>query len=132
MTKTCARPFYVSGMTLLEVMAALLIFALAGTAIMKAAGEHLHNIGMIEEVTLATWVANNRLTQVHLEGRWPPQNNQRGQMDMAHRTWYWKQIVKETADKQLRQIEVEVRLDEQAPQAITSVSTYLAKPERAN
>ncbi|MBT1065844.1 type II secretion system minor pseudopilin GspI [Bowmanella sp. Y26] len=119
-------------MTLLEVMAALLIFAMAGTAIMKAAGEHLHNIGMIEEVTLATWVANNRLTQVHLEGRWPPQNNQRGHVEMAHRTWYWKQIVKETADKQLRQIEVEVRLDEQASQAITSVSTYFTKPERVN
>ncbi|GAA0343618.1 GspI family T2SS minor pseudopilin variant ExeI [Bowmanella denitrificans] len=118
------------GMTLLEVMVALLIFAIAGTAVMKAAGEHLHNVGMIEEVTMATWVADNRLTQIHLEGRWPPQNNQKGSVEMAHRTWYWKQLVKETADKELRQVEVEVRLEENAPQAITMVSTYIAKPAR--
>ncbi|MEC7699544.1 MAG: prepilin-type N-terminal cleavage/methylation domain-containing protein, partial [Pseudomonadota bacterium] len=34
-------PRYQSGLTLLEVMVALLIFALTGTAVLKAAGEHL-------------------------------------------------------------------------------------------
>ena len=37
-----------SGLTLLEVMVALLIFALTGTAVLKAAGEHLSSVGQIE------------------------------------------------------------------------------------
>ncbi|MBN7823648.1 type II secretion system minor pseudopilin GspI [Bowmanella dokdonensis] len=115
-------------MTLLEIMVALLIFALTGTAVMKAAGDHLHNVSMIEEITFATWVANNRLAQVHLEGRWPPQNNQKGSEEMADRTWYWKQVVNETADKDLRQVSVEIRLQENSEQVITSVSTFLARP----
>ncbi|MEP2652947.1 MAG: type II secretion system minor pseudopilin GspI, partial [Paraglaciecola sp.] len=49
-----------SGMTLLEVMVALLIFALTATAIMKAASEHLTTVSQIEDITFATWVANNR------------------------------------------------------------------------
>ena len=36
------------GMTLLEVMVALFIFAMTGGAIMKAASEHLNGVGQIE------------------------------------------------------------------------------------
>ena len=42
------------GMTLLEVMVALFIFAMTGGAIMKAASEHLNGVGQIEEITIAT------------------------------------------------------------------------------
>ena len=60
------------GLTLLEVMLALMIFALAGTAAVKVATEHLNGVSQIENMTFATWVANNRLTQVQLETQWPP------------------------------------------------------------
>ncbi len=40
-----ATPRQQSGLTLLEVMVALLIFALTGTAVLKAAGEHLSSVG---------------------------------------------------------------------------------------
>ena len=58
---------YLSGMTLLEVLVALFIFALTGTAIMKAASDHLTGVGQIEDITFATWVANNHL--MHGTGR---------------------------------------------------------------
>ncbi|MEC7469939.1 MAG: type II secretion system protein GspI, partial [Pseudomonadota bacterium] len=45
-------------------MVALFIFAVTGTAIMKAASEHLNGVGQIEEVAVATWVANNRLNDI--------------------------------------------------------------------
>jgi general secretion pathway protein I len=118
-----------TGMTLLEVMVALLIFAITGTAVMKAASEHLNNITVIEDVTFATWVANNRLARVQLEGRWPPQNNHKGSEELAGRTWYWRQIVKETTDKDMRSVEVEVGLTADANSAITSVSTFVTRLE---
>lgn len=118
-----------TGMTLLEVMVALFIFAMAGTAVMKAATEHLSSVGDIEEVTFATWVASNRLNQIKLTSKWPPENNQKGTIEMADRTWYWQQNVKKTNDKGLRQIEVKVGLDESYQSSVTSVVSYVSQPE---
>ena len=118
-----------AGLTLLEVMVALLIFALTGSAMIKAASDHIRSVGMIEEITFATWVANNRLTELQLESRWPPRNNHKGSQEMAGRTWYWQQLVTETNDKGLRAVEVSVSLQEDNQQNITSVSTFIAKPD---
>jgi general secretion pathway protein I len=115
-----------NGMTLLEVMVALVIFALTGSAIMKAATEHLSGIGQIEEITFATWVANNRLTQVHMDAGWPPKNNEKGSQDMADRTWYWQQNVSKTNDKDMLSVEVRVSLDPQFEQSITTVTSFVA------
>ncbi len=116
------------GMTLLEVMVALFIFAMTGGAIMKAASEHLSSLGQIEEITIATWVANNHLNQMQLEKPWPIKNNVKGQTDMAERTWYWQQVVKDTGDKDFKAVEITVSLNPDRTAAITTVVTYFAKP----
>ncbi|MEC8227537.1 MAG: type II secretion system minor pseudopilin GspI [Pseudomonadota bacterium] len=117
-----------SGLTLLEVMVALFIFAVTGTAIMKAASEHLNGVGQIEEVAVATWVANNRLNDILMERPWPLKNNQKGQQDMAGRTWYWTQVVKATNDSDFKAVEISVSLKESRADNITTVVAYLAKP----
>lgn len=122
-----SQSFRQQGMTLLEVMVALVIFAMTATAIVKAAGDHLSSIGQIEEITFATWVANNRLTELNLSSTWPPKNNQKGSQKMADRTWHWQQKVLKTNDKDLLSIEVSVALDEQQSAPITSVTSFVAK-----
>lgn len=116
------------GMTLLEVMVALFIFAMTGGAIMKAASEHLNGVGQIEEITIATWVANNHLNEIELERPWPIKNNHKGSAEMAGRTWYWKQVVKDTGDANFKAVEVTVSLDEDFSDSITTVVSYFAKP----
>ena len=120
-----------SGLTLLEVMVALFIFAVTGTAIMKAASEHLNGVGQIEEVAVATWVANNRLNEILMERPWPLKNNQKGQQDMVGRTWYWTQVVKATNDSDFKAVEISVSLKESRADNITTVVAYLAKPSEA-
>lgn len=115
------------GLTLLEIMVALVIFAMTSTAIMKAAGDHLSSVGQIEDVTLATWVANNRLTQLQLENTWPPKTNQRGSADMSNRVWYWRQDVIATNDNDMRQITISVASDSNYENVLTSVSTFMSK-----
>ncbi|NMH60785.1 type II secretion system minor pseudopilin GspI [Alteromonas sp. MYP5] len=115
-------------MTLLEVMVALLIFAITGTAVMKAASDHLFSVGQIEEITFATWVANNRLHAIQRESTWPPKNNEKGQQEMSDRIWYWQQKVIQTSDKDLRAIEVSVGLNEDFSNSLTTVTSYVAKP----
>ena len=120
------------GLTLLEVMVALLIFALTGSAILKAAGDHLSSVGQIESVTFANWVASNRLNQLQLETTWPPKNNLKGEMPMAQRTWYWQQNVVKTNDDDLRAVTVKVGLQQDYSDSVTSVTTFVAKPTSGN
>nr|WP_260681524.1 type II secretion system minor pseudopilin GspI [Aliiglaciecola sp. M165] len=118
-----------SGFTLLEVMLALLIFALTGTAIMKAATDHLNGVSQIEDITFATWVANNRLTQLNIYTTWPPKDNEKGSEVMAGRTWYWQQKILKTPDEDLLGIEISVGTEEDYERTVTSVTSYLAKPK---
>jgi general secretion pathway protein I len=120
------------GMTLIEVMVALAIFAIAGSAILKATGDHIGSVGQIEEITMATWVANNQLTRVHLDDTWPPRNNQRGSTELAGRTWYWQQTVTQTNDEDLRSIEINVGLAEDFSDQITGVVSFVANPRKAS
>ena len=119
------------GLTLLEVMVALLIFALTGTAILKAAGDHLSSVGQIESVTFANWVASNRLNQLQLETTWPPKNNLKGSMEMADRTWFWQQKVTKTNDGDLRAVTISVGEDKNYVSTVTSVTTFVAKPTKS-
>jgi general secretion pathway protein I len=108
-------------------LVALFIFALTGTAIMKAASDHLTGVGQIEDITFATWVVNNRLTQLHIDNTWPVKNNQKGEQEMAGRKWYWQQQVIKTSDNDMVQVLVSVGLDEQYQGTVTSTSTFIAK-----
>jgi general secretion pathway protein I len=120
-----------SGMTLLEVMVALFIFAITGTAIMKAASDHLTGVGQIEDITFATWVANNRLTQLHIDTTWPIKNNKKGVQNMAGQKWYWQQRVTKVDDSEMVQVEVSVGLDEQYEGTVTSASTFITKQTKS-
>ena len=126
-TKPAKPQKFITGMTLLEVLIALFIFALTGTAIMKAASDHLTGVGQIEDITFATWVANNRLTQLHIDKTWPIKNNQKGEQQMAGRKWYWQQRVSKTNDNDMVQVLVSVGLDQQYQGSVTSASTFIAK-----
>ncbi|GAA6183933.1 MULTISPECIES: type II secretion system minor pseudopilin GspI [Alteromonadaceae] len=117
------------GFTLLEVMLALLIFAITGTAIMKSATDHLNGVSQIENITFATWVANNRLTQINIENSWPLKDNLKGEEKMAGTTWYWQQKLLSTPDESLIGIEIVVGTDENFDRTITSVTSYMAKPK---
>lgn len=115
------------GLTLIEVLVAMAIFAMTATAIVKAAGDNLAGVGQIEKITFATWVANNRLTHLHLDPTWPKKNNQTGSEEMAGQTWYWQQKIEKTEDKDLVMVELTVGIDESFEHSVTSVTAFVAK-----
>jgi general secretion pathway protein I len=119
------------GLTLLEVMVALFIFALTATSIMKAATEHLRGLSTLESMTFASWVANNELNNLIVEQQWPPENNKKGSVEMGGTTWYYRHEVTNTQDKELRQVEVFVAQDEQMENVVTSTITFIANPNPA-
>ncbi|MGS0743502.1 type II secretion system minor pseudopilin GspI [Glaciimonas sp. GG7] len=59
------------GFTLLEVLVALVIVGTALGASLRAVGSLLQNSSGLRTVMLATWSAENRLTQIRLGQEWP-------------------------------------------------------------
>ena len=115
------------GFTLIEVMLAMAVFAIAGVALLGVADNNYRHISHIEEQMFANWVASNQLVEVSLDKTWPPKNNRKGKVEMAGRTWYWQQKVSKTANKELRAVNMQVRLNEDDELVIASLMTYLAQ-----
>lgn len=118
-----------TGFTLVEVMVALAIFAIAGGAVVKSAYEHLHSLSILENITFATWVANNELTRSSLEStiKWPLDKDKKGEEQMGGQTWYWEREAVKTVDDTLYQVTVTVALDQDMNNAVTSVVSFMAK-----
>lgn len=118
------------GFTLIEVMVAVSIFAIAGAAVLKATTEHIRSIYTLEDLTIATWVANNRMTEALIEARLKtPKSDFKGEVEMAGKQWYWRQEIKKTQDPSLSQITIIIALDENMTNEVTTISSFLAKLE---
>ena len=124
---TLARKAKQSGFTLLEVMLAMAVFAIAGVALLGVADNNYSHISHLEEQMFANWVASNQLVEVSLDKTWPPKNNRKGKVEMAGRTWYWQQKVIKTNNKELRSIIMEVRLNEDDELVTASLMAFLAQ-----
>lgn len=80
------------GFTLLEVLLALLILAVAMSALQIKTMQHMEGSRYLKEKTLAHWVAMNRMALLQIENRRSNallQEQTSGVSTMAGRTWYW-------------------------------------------
>jgi general secretion pathway protein I len=102
------KHYKIKGFTLLEVLVALAILAIALTALLKAGSQHIENVGYLRDKTLAHWVALRVLTEIQIGQRLLEGNQQEGTMMMADREWFWVVTVLETPEKQLHRLEVKV------------------------
>lgn len=115
------------GFTLIEVMLAMAIFAIAGVALLGSAQNNFTNIANLEQKTIAQWVASNQLVAANIDSTWPPKDNRKGKVEMAGTSWFWLQKVVRTTDSNMRQVTIEIRLNEKDEQPITSLVTFIAK-----
>jgi general secretion pathway protein I len=115
------------GMTLLEVMVAVAVFAIAGLAVMKTASEHLSALNYLEQKTLATWVVENQLVQQTLEKTWPSDSWVTGEEQLAGQTWYWRYRGVTTSDNNLKALDMEVRTDSKADSPVATIRTYISR-----
>ncbi len=115
------------GMTLLEVIVALAVFAVAAISITKSLGEQIANLPVLEERTLAQWVASNQMVDARLESTFPEIGKKEGKVELADKEWYWRKEVVKTTDDTFRLIRISVSDDSRYERIIARVSSYVYK-----
>lgn len=99
------------GFTLLEILVALAVLALALMAAIKGAGGYAGNQAYLQERTLAEFVARNRLVELQLAGNWPDTGRRNDDTRFAGLDWVWQTEVKPTPDADVRRIDIRVWMD---------------------
>ncbi len=119
------------GMTLLEVLIALAIFAITMTALLSALTGLTGQQTQLVQKTFAHYVAQNRLAEARLAEQWPSEGVTRGSAEMANQEWFWVQTVKPTSNDTLRRVEIEVRLDESRDNALVQLVGFIGEIKEA-
>lgn len=99
-----------AGLTLLEVLVALVILAVALTAIIKATAENIRATTYLQEKTLATWVGLNALNKARLELIQLPEapEHQDNTEIVLGQEWEWQGFIKKTANPHIREVHVQI------------------------
>ena len=114
-----------NGFTLVEVMVALLIVAMAVSSLLFQMVSTIDNTAYLRDQTIAHWVALNQLELVYLENQYTNKvisEPRAGSEIMANRDWHWTINPIKTANKNFLQLDVSVRAEEDDESPIVTVT----------
>jgi general secretion pathway protein I len=104
------HPCRVCGFTLIEILVALAVLAIALAAAVRALGVSIDGAAALRDRTLAQWVAEDRLATHEINHDWPALDTAEGDAEMGGRKFHWREQVAATPVARLRRIEVSVYL----------------------
>jgi general secretion pathway protein I len=112
------------GFSLLEVLVALAIVAIALTAVVRASGFAADAVVLERERTLAAWVAANALTETLLAEPFPELGERSGRERMGPVDFRWRLVVQATEDPEIRRLDVRVHVADEEARAAASLSGF--------
>lgn len=115
------------GFTLMEVLIALAVVAVALGGITQSAIHYGHAGDGIKQRTVAGWVARNALAALENENPWPDTGKREGDATMAGRDWTWTLRIQGTEDPDLRRVDVEVAPADQPDRVVARLTGFLGK-----
>lgn len=118
------------GMTLLEVMVALAIFAYAAMSLFSITTQHLRSQEYLQTKSFAHWVAQNKLVDLTLTKTESDKATRKGTEEFAGQKWFWQAEVLDNAGMMLKTLRVSVREHEKDPDPIATVQTFIASGEQ--
>jgi len=104
-TWRCGKP---AGFTLIEVLVALAIVAIALMSALRAAGQGTNNLSELRSRLLAGWVAENLLAEHRARRDWLPLGIQRGTGREGGLEFAWREEVIATPNPAFRRVEIRV------------------------
>lgn len=119
------RPGSCTGFTLIEVLVALAIVAVALAATLRTAGQGTANVGELRSRLLAGWVAENLLAEHRARGDWLPLGIQRGEEREGSIDFVWRREVIATPHPAFRRIDVFVFMAPAESRALAHYTAFL-------
>jgi general secretion pathway protein I len=116
------------GFTLLEILVALTILAIALAAVITMASNQALNTTHLRDKTLAHWVAMNKIAELQLSAEWPAKGKKQGDEEMGLHEWHWIRTVSDTPDDRVRQVKIAVYRDKRDERPVTSLISFLSQP----
>jgi general secretion pathway protein I len=117
------------GFTLVEILVALAILAIALTAGMRALTQATDSAASLKARTLALWVAQDRLAAAQIESPWPRIGHYTGDAAQAGSAFVWKAHVTTTPNPAFRRIEIVVAEPHAPDYAIARLTGFLGDPD---
>lgn len=115
------------GFTLLEVLVAVAVLAIAMAAVIGAMARQADNAGYLRQKTIAMWVAHNRLAELQIEDRPPDAGRSNGTAEMGGVEWRWDMTIAKTEDPRLGRIDIEVKRPEQKEGSLAQITGFFAR-----
>jgi len=116
------------GFTLVEVMVALFIVALALPALMFQLGTQLDSVQNLQSRTVAAWVAQNQLALLQLragQGQLAVPGYSRGEAELAGTQWQWQMNIETTPVPGLLRHTIDVASALAPSDTLMSLTAYL-------
>lgn len=118
------------GFTLLEVMVALAIIAIALSSLIKASGSHTYSAAYLKTKTLGHYVALNEIAKIQIDRKWPSLGTTNKSTEMAGVEWFWTRTIEKTADESgnIRGLKFTVYMDEDRKNNVAHIQAFISNP----
>ena len=122
------KPAESSGFTLVEVMVALAIVAIAVPALLFALFQQLDGTEYLRDRSIASWIATDRMSELRLvvakQGA-VPKGELLGETRLAERDWYWSIEQEATEIPGFIRVDVKVSLEAERIQSLHTLTAFV-------
>lgn len=124
--------FHQTGITLIEVVVAIVLLAVGLSALIKNINQSTINLLYLEQKTFSQWVALNKLNELQQLKLWPKIGIYEGKELMVKQEWEWQLTVSQTVNTNIRRIDIEVSLNQENLKPITTFSGFISRQLNIN
>jgi len=115
------------GFTLLEILVALAVLAIALVATARSMGAAIDTTAALRDRTLARWVAEDRLADLELRKVWPALDVKEGEAEMGGRSFRWREETSASPVARMRRVELSV-FEPGADTPLARLTGFLEQP----
>jgi general secretion pathway protein I len=108
-------------------MVALAIVALSLTAVAAKMGRMIDTSSSMRERTYASWIAQNKITELRLANIIPEVTATSGEVDYANSTWLWRAVISESGIENLYRVDVSISYEDD-DDVIRTVTGFIGEP----